>query len=167
MNSRVMTGISLIVVGLVFFLKAYFDIDFGPLGWTLIGLLLVGGYFATRSYGALIAGCILAGYGIGAFGDDRWMVMREFSLIGLGIGFILIYVIQMLVERKAARWPLIPGIILVILGFRSWRRFWTFLFSPDGWPIILMIVGALILLGGLRNKIGAGDKNVAVEKTED
>lgn len=159
MNSRMMTGLSLIVLGFVLFLKAYFDIDLGPLGWTLVGLMLVGGYFATRSYGALITGCILTGYGIGAFGDDRWLVMREFSFIGLGIGFLLIYAIQMLVERNARRWPLIPGTILILLGFNSWRRFWTFLFSPQGWPVILMIVGALILLGGLRKHRGGAKVN--------
>jgi hypothetical protein len=156
MKSRIMTGVSLIVLGFVLFLKAYFEIDLGPLGWTLVGMLLVGGYIATRSYGALISGCILIGYGIGSFGDDRWLVMREFSLIGLGVGFLLIYVIQMLVERNARRWPLIPGVILLLLGFNSWRRFWTFLFTPKGWPVILMIVGVLILLGGLRQRrIGA------------
>jgi hypothetical protein len=47
------------------------------------------------------------------------------------------------------------GIILILLGFRAWRQFRLFLFS-EGWPLILVFVGVLILLGTLGRRRAAG-----------
>jgi hypothetical protein len=115
----------------------------------LMGGLGIAAYLFTRFRFLLVLGCIVFGVGIGSFGERQFLFYGEFSLVGLGIGFILIYLIAFAYERRAHWWPLIPGGILLLLGFRTWNRFYTFLFSQTGWPLILVIIGGLILLGTL------------------
>jgi hypothetical protein len=39
-----------------------------------------------------------------------------------------------------------------LLGFHAWRSFRLFVFSEKGWPLILVIIGGLMLLGTLGRK---------------
>jgi hypothetical protein len=153
------TGLSLIVVGLALYGLQFLDASFRPLAAVVVGGLLVAGYFASRSYVSLVLGCVLAGLGIGLFGEPRWFVLHEFTEIGLGIGFALIYGIRLAYERRSHWWPLIPALVFFLLGFQRWQGFRRFLFSSRGWPILIVIVGALILLGAL----GRGKKKPATE----
>jgi hypothetical protein len=147
-RSRVFTGAMFIILGLgLYGLQLV-----GPLGQSAI-LLTLGGlcvcaYLYTRAYLLLVLGGILVGLGIGSFGERHFYVWGDLSRLGLGAGFILIYLIQLLYERKSRWWPLIPGVILILLGLGRWHEAWTYLIS-DGWPLILVIIGALILLGAL------------------
>ena len=156
-RSRIFAGVLLIVLGLGLYGLQYLE----PLGQSatllVLGGVFIAAYLYTRSYGLLIPGGILLGLGIGSYGERHFYIWGEFSKIGLGIGFILIYLIALLYERKSHWWPLIPGTILILLGLNRWNRVWTYLFS-DGWPLILVIVGVLILLGALgrRKKTTAG-----------
>ena len=120
-----------------------------PIVLALIGGLFVTVYFFTRSYFALVLGGIVGGLGIGLFGEPRWSVVHEFTEIGLGIGFLTIYVLRLVYERRSHWWPLVPALIFFLLGFQAWREFRVFVFSSRGWPILLVIVGALVLLGTL------------------
>ena len=158
MKTRVVTGLSLIVVGLALYGLQYLDIAFRPLALILVGGLLVAGYFGSRSYLSLVLGCILAGLGIGLFGEPRWFVLHEFTEIGLGIGFALIYLIKLVYERGSHWWPLIPSLVFFLLGFQKWRGFRQFIFSSRGWPILLVIIGALIVLGALGRGKAKRDK---------
>jgi hypothetical protein len=149
MRSGVATGLMLIVLGLGLYWMQFL----GETGESIL-LLLMGGlgiaaYLYTRCRFLLVLGCIVFGAGIGSFGERQFFFYGEFSKIGLGIGFILIYLIAFAYERRAHWWPLIPGGVLLLLGFQSWRRFWTFLLTEKGWPLILVIIGGLILLGTL------------------
>jgi hypothetical protein len=148
-KSRVFTGITLIVVGLALYGLQYLDVGFRPLALCLIGGLLVAGYFASKSYPSLVFGCILGGLGIGLFGEPRWFVLHEFTEIGLGIGFALIYVIRLAYERRSHWWPLLPMLLFFLLGFQKFRGFRQFIFSSRGWPILIVILGGLIVLGAL------------------
>jgi len=147
-QSRVFTGVLLIVLGFGLFGLQYLEAPGQGTVLLLLGALFVGGYLYSRNYGLLVPGCILLGLGAGSFGDRYFYVWGEFSKIGLGAGFIAIYLIALLYQRRSPWWPLIPGTILILLGLGQWHRAWTFLLS-DGWPLILVIVGALILLGAL------------------
>jgi len=145
-RSRVVSGILLIVLGLGLFGLQYVE----PLSQSAI-LLLLGGLFVAaylygRSYLLLVFGGILLGLGAGSYGQRYLYVWGEFSRIGLGAGFVAIYLIALLRERRSHFWPLIPGAILILLGFGKWHRVWTFLFS-DGWPLIFVIIGVMVLLG--------------------
>ena len=42
-------------------------------------------------------------------------------------------------------------LILILLGLGQWHRAWTFLVS-DGWPLIIVIIGVLVLLGAFGRK---------------
>ena len=145
-KARLATGSLFIVLGLGLYGMQFMENMGESITLLLLGGLCIAGYLYTRSAFLLIAGCLVTGLGIGSFGERTWSVVGEFSKLGLGIGFILIYVISLLWEKRAHWWPLIPGIILLLLGFNAWRRFYSFLFSR-GWPLILVGIGVLILLG--------------------
>ncbi|MCP3981158.1 MAG: hypothetical protein GY716_17810 [bacterium] len=142
-------GSTMIVLGLALYGLKYIEAPTRPLVLILTGALFIGAYFATKSQFSLVLGGILAGLGLGLFGEPRWMVLHEFTEIGLGVGFLLIYAIPLIHERRSHWWPLVPALVLFLLGFQRWGDFRRFIFSSRGWPILLVIVGALVLLGAL------------------
>jgi len=150
-RSKVVTGLMLIVLGLGLYGLQFLDDLARPLMLTVIGGLLLASYFAGKNYLLLVLGGIVTGLGIGLFGDEpvRWFVVGEFTEIGLAIGFLAIYLIPLVYERRSHWWPLVPSLIFFLLGFEAWRSFRLFVFSSRGWPILLVIIGALILLGAL------------------
>ena len=68
-------------------------------------------------------------------------------LLGLGSGFIAIFVIALIYQRQSHWWPLIPGTVLLLVG--SPRAEWVFDFVFSNWPLILVFVGLMILMGAL------------------
>ena len=75
-----------------------------------------------------------------------WFGFQDFEKVGLGMGFGAIYVIDRLYRGKTHWWPLIPAIVLIgselIAGSRQLERV-----ISRGWPLALVVVGVLILLG--------------------
>lgn len=158
-RSRLITGGSLIVLGLGLYVMQFLDASTQPLLLVFIGGVFLTAYFSTKTYGYLITGCIVAGLGIGKFGEEpRWFLMSDFTEIGLAIGFAMIYLIRMVYERRSHWWPLIPSAALFLAGLQAWRRFRLFVFSQRGWPLLIVIVGVLIILGavGRRKKKPGG-----------
>jgi hypothetical protein len=139
----------LIVLGLGLYWMQYLEDTGESIVLTFMGGLGITAYLFTRFRFLLILGCIVLGLGIGSFGERHFLFWDEFSRIGLGIGFVLIYLIALLYERRSHWWPLVPGGVLFLLGFHAWHRFWVFILSGRGWPLILVIVGGLMLLGTL------------------
>ena len=146
-KKRLGTGLMLIVLGLGLYAMQYLGESARPLILALLGGLFLIGYFLTKAYALLVLGGILGGLGIGLFGEPRWFVLHEFTEIGLGIGFLVIYLARLIYERRSHWWPLVPALVFFLLGFQSWRGFRQFVFSSRGWPILIAIVGALIMLG--------------------
>jgi hypothetical protein len=159
MRSRLVTGVTMIALGLGLYGMQYLDDVGASITLTLLGGLCIAAYLYSGLHLLLVAGGIVIGLGIGSFGERSFFVVGEFTKVGLGIGFILIYLIALAYKRRSHWWPLVPGVILILLGFHAWRRFRLFLFS-EGWPLILVIVGALILLGtiGRRRKPDGKDR---------
>jgi hypothetical protein len=143
---RVMAGAILVVIG-VALLALELAKGFGE--W--IVLILIGGafltaYFLRRSYGLLIPGCILVGLGLGAIGTNTMPGVGDFTQIGLGVGFIAIYVIDRVYRSpKTHWWPLIPGGILLVTGLGALSGDLGRVLR-DGWPLLLVLAG-LILIG--------------------
>lgn len=161
-RSKIATGLMLIVLGLGLYGLQYLGAVGRPLVLITIGGLFFAAYFATRSRLLLIHGGVLAGLGVGIIGGSRWLVWGEFTLIGLAGGFLLIWLLPVLYERRSHWWPLVPSLVLFLLGFHAWRRFRQFVFSARGWPILIVIIGALILLGALgRGRRGDSKRNTA------
>ena len=97
-RSRVITGAMLIVLGLGLFGMNYFEQTGRSVVLLLLGEVFVATYLYTRGYLLLVAGCILVGLGIGSFGETSYLIVGDFTHLGLGIGFVLIYLIALLYE---------------------------------------------------------------------
>jgi len=126
----------------------------GPEEYTallVIGSVFLAGYFYRRAYGLLIPGCILLGIGLGLAADDLRLPLDDPEPVGIGVGFLLIFLIDTVVRGQSRWWPLIPGLILVIIGV-----------GPDvpdpgrivsiGWPLALVIVGVILIVRAGRGK---------------
>jgi hypothetical protein len=114
----------------------------------LIGALFVAGYLYSRAYGLLIPGCILLGLGLGLVGEGSIESFDEdrFVLLGLGVGFIALWVIPLIYQNRSIWWPRIPGAILIIVGLIQGNESFEKLFEV-GWPLIIVLIGLLILAG--------------------
>jgi hypothetical protein len=143
-------GVILIAVGVTLFAVQLLNLD-SDVVVLVIGLVFAIAFAATRRYGLLIPAGIMTGLGAGILLED-FGVMGEPVVLGLGLGFLAIYAVDVLTggARAPGRWwPLIPGAILTIIaGAES-------TFGPDGarvisqgWPIILIAAGAWLLLRG-------------------
>jgi len=120
----------------------------------LLGSLFIAAYFYKDNYGLLIPGCIIFGVGLSSthFGFVR--SYSQFNTLGLGVGFIGIFVIDLINKGKTHWWPLIPGGILTIIGLSS-SPFNLWKFFNLGWPVILIILGLWIIAkssGLIKNK---------------
>jgi hypothetical protein len=148
-RSRFVSGATLIGIGLLlFWLNRVEDIA-DSLLFFVIGSLFLGAYLYSKNYGLLIPGCLLLGLGAGTFlGDtkrfDGWHA-------GLGAGFIAIFLIALAYEKRSHWWPLIPGGVLLITAFSIGDELMDFLFS-GGWPLVLVAVGLIIVLGSFTRR---------------
>jgi hypothetical protein len=129
-------GAALVVLGVVLVALLFLEGSSEAESLFLIGLFLIGGVFVagylySRAYGLLIPGCILLGLGLGPlvgggpvdveFGPGIQVTISSFGedtfvLLGLGVGFVAIYVIPLVYQGRSHWWPLIPGLILILLG---------------------------------------------------
>jgi len=115
--------------------------DLIPPGLTLvvIGIVFLGLHFAGWIHDALtlISGWMLTGFGLSfwAITQPKWEALSlPLILVGLGLGFVAIYVTGAsngLLEAQAKGWPLVPGLILlgvsailVLEGVFGRQRLW-------------------------------------------
>jgi hypothetical protein len=143
-RSKVVPGLVLVLLGIAFLLRDYFSI--GPEFLLIVaGVIFFVAYIFSRMYGVLIPGMLLLGLGAGL------VYQRSFNSgsavpLGLGVGFIAIYIIDLLVSRTFHRWwPVIPGGALMIPGIIDTfpiARVWV----EKGWPVILIVVGLFLLI---------------------
>lgn len=139
-------GLILIAIGTALLLILTTDVG----GEVIVGLLGIGfliAYAFTRSYGYLVPGSILTGLGGGLLvaaqdGPDEAVVL------GLGLGFVAIAVINRGLDQATAGWwwPLIPGGVLVFVGASALLN--TLDLGRFVVPIVLIAVGAGLLLRG-------------------
>ena len=143
-------GVILIVIGATLFAIQWLHLD-ADIIVLVIGLVFAGAYAATRRYGLLIPAGILSGLGAGILLED-FGVTREPVVLGLGLGFLAIYGVDLATSRSPQRarwWPLIPGAILIavagaggVLGDEGGRTI------QQAWPVILIVIGAWLLVRG-------------------
>ncbi len=152
-RSRLVAGVTLIGIGLLLFWLVRVE-DLGQsLLFFVIGSLFLGAYLYSKNYGLLIPGCLLLGLGSATLLrrmdnlDNPWQV-------GLGTGFIAIWLIALIYEKQSHWWPLIPGGVLLITAFSIGDDLMEFLFT-GGWPLVLVIIGLIIVLGSF-SKRGRG-----------
>ena len=155
-SRAIAAGIALIVLGVaLWFLRE--KVEGLGRGWILV---MIGGvmttlYFYSRKLGWLIPGCLTLSLGLGSIGERSFFSADRGNFVPLGLGFVAIYVIQLVYERRAHWWPLIPGLLLIALGFDAMTK-WIRL-AQDNWPLLLALVGALIIVSALFRKGGDDD----------
>jgi hypothetical protein len=143
---RIITGSILIVVGLLLFVLKL-GVSFGrEVTLLLFGGLFVAGYAYRRAYGFLIPGCLLLGLGFGSLVSYWSSAAIDFDLVGLGVGFAAIYVVDLLARKSSRRWPVIPGLILIVWGIAKENAAIQRVIE-NGWPIILVLAGLVMLFG--------------------
>lgn len=143
---RVLPGIMLIVIGIVFLLAQQSRIG-GQAVVAAIGLAFLVAFFYTRNYGFLVPGGIMTGLGLGIIYQSRadagWAVV-----LGLGLGFVAIYVIDVLTggRRGGQWWALIPGGILTAIGLlQAGGQSGVMGTVGRWWPVILIAIGVYLL----------------------
>jgi hypothetical protein len=157
MVGRSFAGVMLVAIGVALLLIELTGV--GGVAIVLLGgLAFLATHLATRSYGFLVPGGILTGFGAALVAEDLGLT-SDIGLLGLGAGFLLIPAVQLLTgaERDGGWWwPLIPGGILAVLG--------TLQRLEGGaaglvLPGVLIILGLVFLLSAARR--GAGDAAAA------
>jgi hypothetical protein len=145
-RQQLATGLILILLGIGFlalqFLEGLGDAAF----LFLMGGAFVAGYLFWSAYGLLIPGGIFLGIGLASIGDSTILAFGDLSQIGLGLGFVSIYVIDLAYRGRTYWWPLIPGGFLIVGGLASGNEVVQRLFSI-GWPLVLVFFGLLLLAG--------------------
>jgi hypothetical protein len=146
-GQRVLAGLTLIVIGLLLFALNRVE-AIGPAAVVVVcGLLLLGLYLMRRQYAVLIPACLLLGGGGGSLGQDMLQNIGSPLYLGLGAGFVAVYLIALVVERCSHWWPLIPGVILIVSGLHQTELVVGYLF--DNWPLLLVIIGVIVILSSL------------------
>lgn len=152
MNTRNLApGVILIVLGALFLVVQLIDI--GEAVVALIGSAFLGAYAFTRQYGFLVPGGIMTGLGFGIIWQGQAAPEEGgVVVIGLGVGFLSIYVIDLLVRRASATWwPLIPGGILTTIGVLIEANRVELLAELEwAWPVILIVIGIIVLFAQMR-----------------
>ncbi|MDQ7839729.1 MAG: hypothetical protein RDU83_01720 [bacterium] len=148
MERRYVQGLVLIVVGVVLLLamRAY---PIGDQSVLVVGALLLVAYAFTGRYGLLVPAGILTGLGAGIAARDWVGADRAPVLLGLGVGFLFVYVVDLARSgRQAAEWwPLVPGGILVAVGLlRVLRGAGIMQVMAAWWPMLLIVLGIWLLV---------------------
>ncbi|MFQ5594795.1 MAG: hypothetical protein ACE5HA_11675 [Anaerolineae bacterium] len=151
LRGRISTGAVLIVIGLVLLIAQRTDLR----AWALLflGIGFLGMFFWSRHYGWLVPGGILTGLGTGIVMASALQNVPDnyeaaLFLVSFGLGFILIWVLDILFTRVSNWWPLIPGGIMVLIGLAvgvGGVALDILEFVGNWWPLILVIIGAWIL----------------------
>lgn len=110
------------------------------------GILFLAGYLTRKTYGFLVAAGILIGVGLRRVGEQAFGSLDGISGIGLGVGFLSIYLIDRAYRGPTPWWPLIPGGILLISGFASLGEPFSDVVEYT-WPIALIVVGLIVIFG--------------------
>jgi len=141
-------GVILIAVGVTLFAVQLLHLD-GDVIVLVIGMVFATAFVATRRYGLLIAAAILTGLGAGILLEDLGVAGQP-VVLGLGLGFLAIYLVDALTSgaiRSARWWPLIPGAILTLIaGAESTFGADGARLIARGWPVLLIAAGAWLLV---------------------
>lgn len=140
-------GLMLIALGAILFIVQATGVGAEAVV-AVIGAGFLIAYAFTRQYGFLVPGGILTGLGAGIVWEVTAPTAGGVVLIGLGTGFLAIWVVDALVKHTPLPWwPIIPGGILATIGVlvetgrEGLLREFTWL-----WPGALIAVGIILVL---------------------
>ena len=145
-GGRLFVGMILIALGVILLVGNLTTVGADALVLAL-GVVFLAGYAGRRGYGLLVAGGILTGLGAGIV-VGHLAGKGDYTVLGLGLGFMLIFVVDYLLTRNQRRWwPLIPGAALAIVGLSQVAPTWPG-WNQVGryWPVLLILLGVLYLV---------------------
>jgi hypothetical protein len=144
-------GAVLIAIGAALLLGQVVE-DAGQFILVGIGIVLLVLFAATRNAGTLIGGGIVTGLGVGVVvaANTSGDIAGAAVLFGLGLGFVGVWLVGTLLRIPETKiWPLIPGAILVVIGF-------VVLAGPEAaqalewlWPLALIGAGVVVIAAAL------------------
>ncbi len=158
MKRRVAAGV-IFAVALVTLAERYTSLQVGLMFPLLLGLGFLGWSLLAREWGLLVPGGVLIGIGGGlvmqraiSWGAAWDQALFFFCFAG---GWALIWLLSRAFFRRNVWWPLIPGGVMVVLGFgQLWqgemRSLWQTLAA--WWPFLLIAVAAWLWFGCRREK---------------
>jgi len=152
-RGSVVGGAVLIMLGLAFLGMQVFEAAGGafvPLG---LGIAFLVTHAIYRNYGFLVPGGILAGLGAGLIAQDVFSLSGNPVVLGLGLGFLSIFLLDRITRTGPAEgywWPLIPGGILILVGTASMFPDLTDTILSFGWPLALIVLGVVVIVRGVR-----------------
>jgi hypothetical protein len=151
-------GLVLIGLGVMFGIVQLTGVG-GEAVVAVIGGALLIAYAFTRHYGYLVPGGILTGLGLGIIWQAA--VLSDAGgavLVGLGAGFLAIYLVDLFVRgNHALWWPIIPGGITLTIGLLlETGSGGTLAGAAPLWPIFLVVIGGALLLRQLATGPRAG-----------
>lgn len=139
----------------------------------LFSAIFIGMYLTMKMYGYLIPGSLLLGLCLGLVFEKYRIPFWNPVLAGLGLGFVLIYLIDKKVVGKTHWWPLFPGLVLiflnVVLQIVEWISKIPVIINyitqrpllEYGMPLLIFLLGGYLVFLSLR-----GEKSVAPVITE-
>ena len=149
-KQRMIPGIVLIILGFALFGMVRADQYRSEIIPILLGGILLVVYFFRKSYLLLIPGCLLLGLGLGGIVDPHVSNTFDVKALGIGIGFIGVYLIHRSYAGKAHWWPLIPGLLFIADGMSVILKELMDILG-EGWPLILVIIGIVIIFRGMKS----------------
>lgn len=146
-NEKWVGGFVLIAIGGALLLGQLVD-EFQQFVVLAIGLMLLVLFAVTRVPGTLIGGSIVTGLGAGVLiaANTEGEIAGAAVLFGLALGFVGVWIIGTLMSVKGITWwPLIPGIILALVGAIVMAGAETAQQFELLWPIVLIVLGVIVL----------------------
>lgn len=152
-SSRLFLGLILVAIGAALLLARMHVVSQGPAVLLAIGgALALYGVFA-RAFGPLVPGCILLGLAAGMLLGDRGVAdlgMARWQLLGLGGGFVLIFLLSLVLGLGLRWWALVVGGALsLVVVFPHIKE----LLDPSlvvafrtYWPVLLIVAGLFLLV---------------------
>lgn len=143
---RVTAGAVLIAVGFAFWALERVEGFGDELILAVLGIAFLAGYLWRRAYPLLVPAGILLGLTAGIYLDDVVAPGVEGVVLGLGCGFLFIYLVSLAYERRNTWWPLIPGAALILFSIPVTEEWAERAF--ENWPLLLVAAGVLLVLAG-------------------
>jgi len=114
----------------------------GPALWLGAGFPVW--WIFSGNYGLLVPAGVLGGLGAGLMLGEAGFYGNAVAL-GLGAGFVAIYLLDLLRQRRRSSWwPLVPGAALIAMGLLQNTTGWGGL-GDLGWPLFLIVAGVVVV----------------------
>ncbi len=149
-------GVVLIVIGVALLVGQLVG-DAGRFILLGIGIALLALYAITRNPGTLIGGGIVTGLGAGVLAATYLQDEQSGAavLFGLGGGFLLVWIVGLFANHEETRiWPLIPGVILIVIGAGVAAQADPQLVALV-WPVALIALGIIVILAAVLRRPAA------------